>query len=80
MDGPHMMEVLKGGDVHKTLMQWIARLFELEREATAFFSCWNIMNHAEDLIPHPSFGLFVFPLNGSGFHPITTWYRVVQYD
>jgi hypothetical protein len=38
------------------------------------------MNHAEDLNPHPSFGLFIFPLNGNGFYPITTWYRVVQSD
>jgi len=58
-------------------MQWIAKLFGLEREATVF--CCNIINHAKDLNLHPSFGLFIFPLTGSEFHPITKWYFVVRY-
>jgi len=33
------------GNVHKTLIQWIARLFELEREATAFF--FFLLEHLE---------------------------------
>jgi hypothetical protein len=43
------------GNVHKTLMQWIARLFELEREATAFFFLFGtswIMQKIWFRIPH----------------------------